>query len=52
LQRLERNGAGTFYRVFQANKWRARKAAEAEAAAAAAVAAKSTSTADVPVAVR
>ena len=31
--RLERNEQGTFYRVFQPNKWRLRKQAEAEAAA-------------------
>lgn len=35
VTRLERNEAGSFYRVFQKNKWVARKKAEAEAAAAA-----------------
>jgi hypothetical protein len=34
--RLERNEQGSFYRVFQAIKWRLKKQAEAEAAAAAA----------------
>lgn len=35
--RLERNEHGTFYRVFQPNKWRLKKQAEAAAAAEAAV---------------
>lgn len=30
--RLERNAQGSFYRVFQPNKWRLKKEAEAEAA--------------------
>jgi hypothetical protein len=33
--RPERNEQGSFYRVFQANKWRLKKQAEAEAAASA-----------------
>jgi hypothetical protein len=32
VTRLERNEAGSFYRVFQANKWRLKKQKEAEAA--------------------
>jgi hypothetical protein len=43
VTRLERNEAGSFYRIFQANKWVARKKKEreeAEAAAAAAAAAQ------------
>lgn len=32
VTRLERNEAGSFYRVFQPNKWRLKKQAEAEAA--------------------
>jgi hypothetical protein len=40
--RLERNEQGSFYRVFQANKWRLKKQAEAEAAAAASASAGKT----------
>jgi len=36
VTRLGRNEAGTFFRVFQANKWRKKKAEAAAAAAAAA----------------
>uniref|UniRef100_A0A383VZZ7 Calcineurin-like phosphoesterase domain-containing protein n=1 Tax=Tetradesmus obliquus TaxID=3088 RepID=A0A383VZZ7_TETOB len=39
VTRLERNEAGSFYRIFQANKWVARKKKEREEAAAAAAAA-------------
>jgi hypothetical protein len=35
VTRLERNEAGSLYRVFQPNKWKLKKQAEAEAAAAA-----------------
>lgn len=38
VTRLERNEAGSFYRIFQANKWVARKKKEREEAAAAAAA--------------
>jgi hypothetical protein len=39
VTRLERNEAGSFYRVFQKNKWVARKQKEREEAEAAAAAA-------------
>lgn len=39
VTRLERNEQGSFFRVFQPNKWRLKKQQEAEAAAAAAAAA-------------
>lgn len=39
VARAERNAAGTFYQIFQANKWVARKKKEAEEAARAAAAA-------------
>jgi hypothetical protein len=39
VTRLERNEAGSFYRIFQANKWVARKKQEREEAEAAAAAA-------------
>jgi len=40
VTRLERNESGTFFRIFQANKWVLKKKAETEAAAAKAAALK------------